>query len=406
MVYIDYRLLSAIGANMSYYKRKVILGERDMDIDKVLGKDESNELFELLDHPPTFKVDKNFEKTKEKISNITYIDELKQKELRKFQKREAALQKRKSKLNDSQFKYAYNTDEKILHDRSCELIKKIPDEYFDMLKEADYNMRFCRKCHVRALIRNCIDDQNDICIVEKILKRAYAKHEDVIGLFARKNIQMKCISDSIIEIKINDDKWRIIIENENDKLVLMHNNYHIENGNRIIEQGFHRQTVNGRQSFKAISQIIINYKSSFHVEKAQRLITEEKRKCDKYLELAPDNDIEIVNDYFNIATVVKLKKFAIIYNRYMFVDTKVEHYKKVFQDRQISYKTIDAVYCAEFVYGIIVCDVPKWHRRKMFSAINRIKRNIYKEGHKSAYLCAVSMKRYLDRNKIKYLERV
>lgn len=57
MVYIDYRLLSAIGANMSYYKRKVILGERDMDIDKVLGKDESNELFELLDHPPTFKVD-------------------------------------------------------------------------------------------------------------------------------------------------------------------------------------------------------------------------------------------------------------------------------------------------------------------------------------------------------------
>ena len=350
-----------------------------------------DKLIDLLNNPPEFKVDKDFEYLNEKLSKAIKTNEEKKVQEAITAERALMTQRRKSKMGDARFKFVINKRDSILHDRTCKLVRKIPDEHFDMKENLGYQTKMCKACHIRALIRNCIDDQNDIEAVEDFFKRIYAKREDIIELLNRREVELKIISLNVLEIKVKCDKWRIYIYSKNGQLALKHNNYHIEDRKRIMDEGFHNQTINGRRSFKAVCQIMINYKSKFHIEEE-----------DAYLEMAPDNNVAIDNNDFNIKTAVRLKRFSLIFNRYIFIDTKSRRHEKVFKKRKIRYRIVKELFSQTTPYGVIVCDIPKWHQKKIFAAINNIKADIYKEGHGRICLCGIGLLDYLNREKIEF----
>lgn len=366
-------------------------------------ENDEKDIFALLEDPPEFKVDRDFEYFKKRLENIPYVEECKRAERERIREKEMFAEKRKSRMNTSQLRYAYDTRKKVLHDRSCRWVSKIPDEFFEMCRDFDHGMNLCRKCHIRMLIRACIDDQEDVELAEQILRRLYAKREDMVSLLNRKNVEIRCVSNRSLEVKLNDDTWRIVApRKEGEELTLLHNNYRIEDGKRIIERGFHRQCINGRKSFKAASRIIVDYKAQFHIEEIYRSSGSGKSESDMYLEMAPDNDVQIEQDNFNRPTAVRLRRFSLISDRYMFIDTKAKHHENVFRKRKLRYKVIYESYCDDFAYGVVICSIPKWYRSKMFAAINNIKRDMYKEGHGRGYLCGICMIRHLKNRGMRF----
>lgn len=357
-------------------------------MDKNNNKTEED-IFELLNNPPEFRLDRDFEAVNEKISS-------------KLRSRDNVSEIRVRKLNDARFKYAYHTEKKVLHDRKCKLVKEIPDEYFEMCVDNDEGMKICRLCKMQVMLRQSVDKQSDVELLEKFFKRAYAGKKDVIRLLSAENAKIRYVTFHTIEIKVRDDKWLITINRKTGKLDLRHNNYSIRNGERIIEEGFHEQQIISRRTFSGIRGTILGYNNMFHIKKLRMAAREEQKEIDGWLEMAPDNQIKIHNDNFNIKTAVKLKRFSLIYNRYLFVDTKARHYKKIMGKKKIPYRIISEKFSQDTVYGIIMCDIPKWHRKKIHSVMNKVKKSIYGEGHGRAYLCGNTMRRYLDKKGIRY----
>ena len=365
-----------------------------MEIEKILeAKDD--DIMELLNRPSEFKVDSNFEKTNEKVQRALNIsDEEKEKRL-KSSENDRLARMRKHKLNDPYNRYIFHREKRILHDRTCRAAEKIPDGYFEMCHEFTFEMPSCRECRVRAVIRKCIDTPEDIEAAEGFFNRIIADAGDIYKLLRHKGAAIRCISPNIMEFAVNEDTWRLQYTQKSHIVRLLHNNYCIKEKERIIEKGFHEQRVNGRCMFHVAAQIMAEYQSDYHIKEIQQ-------EEDLQMEMAPVNEIEIKEDNFSLPTAVRIKKFSLLYNRYMFIDTKAKYYRKVFQHRKIRYKKKKEAYCVDYVYGVVICDIPKWYRRKMFSAFNKIKTSIYKEGHGRSYLCGICLIRHLKNSGIPF----
>lgn len=336
-------------------------------------------------HTP-FKVDRDFEAIENKTNKSQNISE-----------REKLARLRKSKLDDINNKFAIDKRNNILHDRACACVKNIPDKYFAMSKTYVHKMKTCPKCRDTALIRKCAKSADDIKLVATFFNKVNATHQDIYSLCKKSKITIRAVSTKILEIKLNEDSWQIEISSDGYYRSLMHNNYIIENYCRTMQPGFHFHIKQKHVAFSDLVKIMTSYKKNFHVDK---MIKQEQDE----LEMAPENDIGVPRpeELFKIPNVAKLKKIKLFYDRYMYIDSDRNFSDTVFAKRGIKAKQIDKVTSDRIKYTVVICDVPKWHRKKIFSAMGEIKSKMWKAGFREIYICSLAMLQYLDKNKIKY----
>ncbi len=337
----------------------------------------------------TFRVDRDFEVIKNKINKLQGMSEA-----------EKAASLRQSKLDNTANRFVIDKRNNMLHDRGCKCAKEIPDEYFDMSETYIPNMKTCKVCKENALIRKCVKWPSDLKTVTTVLNKMNAKYGDILKLSNAKRISIRAITSKIIELRVNADKWRIEISPDGYFRTLLHNNYIIEDHKRIIQSGFHTHFKNKHISFSDIVKQMTTYRSCYHVNK---IIKAEKDA----LEMAPENDIGVprLDELFKIPNVVRLKKFKLLYDRYMYIDTVRDYGSDVFIKRGIKAKPIDKITSNRIKYIVVICDIPKWQRSKIFSAMSEIKSKMLRGGFRDTYLCSLTMMQYLDKRKIKYTTR-
>lgn len=275
-----------------------------------------------------------------------------------------------------------------------------PDEYFDMSETYVSDARTCKKCREMALIRKCVKSSNDLKPVTVILHKMEAEYGDIFRLSHADEISIKAVTSKIIELKVNADTWRIEISPEGYFRTLLHNNYIIEDYNRIMRPGFHVHVKKEHIPFRELVSAMITYRANYHVN---RMIQGENVA----LKHAPENDIGVPRneELFQVPTAVKLKKFKLLYDRYMYIDTVHDYAREVFAKRGIRAKRIDMVTGSESEFVVVVCDIPKWKRKGMFRVMCEIKSKMFRNGYKDAYMCGITMMRYLEKKGINYRTR-
>ena len=345
----------------------------------------SNESF-LKEDPAPFRVDRDFEVIKKKIDKARNLSET-----------EKLDRLRKSKLENAANKYVIDKRYNKLHDRKCSHVKDIPDEYFEMSETYVHNMRTCKNCRNIALIRKCVKRSEDIKPVEAFFNKMNAEYQDIYNLCKINKIKIRPVTSKVLELKVKVDRWRIEISADGYYRTLLHNNYIIEDYRRIMQPGFHIHVKQKHVAFSEMVKIMTSYQTNYHVD---QLIKQENDE----LEMAPENDIGVPRpeELFNIPNVARLKKIKIFYDRYIYIDTDRNFGETVFEKRRIKAKQIDKVTSNRIKYTVVICDIPKWHRNKIFSTMCEIKYKMWKAGFRDTYVCSLAMLQYLDKKKIKY----
>lgn len=334
----------------------------------------SRDIFELLNNPPAYKIDRDFELEKEKIQtnkNAIY-----------------------SGPNKS-YRFVLNSKTKLIHDKDCLCIKDIPEENKVYLDDLETKYKLCGNCKRDFMLSYCASDKMEKKLLHRLFQKLGADVEEVYYYITKRNVKIKYISSDCLEVKSGKDTWRIKADEYAKHL--LHNNYEIIEYERVFRDGFHEHRVWGNTFGKMMKQIL-DYGSDYHVNE---IIKEE----DDALETAPDNmEFEIEpEDIFNKPTMVKVKNRSLLYNRYIFIDTKDKFYKDAFSKYKIKrYRVINDVESSNYDYTVVFCDVPKWHRKKMFKVNNKIKSTMIKNNYKQGYLCGEGLIDILKKSEIEF----
>ena len=213
---------------------------------------------------------------------------------------------RESKLSNVKLKYVYSKSEGILHDRSCEEIKNIPDAEFEMSEDLIEGMPICDQCKRKALIRRGIgDDRKSLNLYVRYFEEDFFSDGMLKTIFIDNSAQARLIDLSMMEFKIKDDRWRI--QKKTAKCILYHNNYlTLENGDRYFQDDFHKQrkqAINYNQAVK----LMTTYSWDDHVIQRQKQ-AEKKRIA------------AILSRLSLIENCVRLQKRSLFYSHYAYID--------------------------------------------------------------------------------------
>lgn len=131
----------------------------------------------------------------------------------------------------------------ILHDRECFYVRRIRHGRQINKIEPDIEVRFCKWCQRKAVIRNGVKDVSDCEICEKFFDEKQVSTSLLTRLFVEKGAEAEMVPLGI-QIYCGDDYWRIRWKSEKGASVLEHNNYvRTIEGERYFTKGYHEQHI-------------------------------------------------------------------------------------------------------------------------------------------------------------------
>ncbi|WP_407724893.1 hypothetical protein [Ruminococcus sp. JL13D9] len=178
--------------------------------------------------------------------------------------------RRQSLMDNPHNKFAFSREKRIIHDRECHLVKRIPDEQFEMLTEFDEEMAPCSACYRRMLIRSAFVNQHrKIGLYVKFFDKIGCGNRKLKKLLFKTDTQLIDVGIDDLTIKVNEDTWFLQICN--DVLDLYHNNYSVNDDfTRTFTSGYHLQNVykNPKYFSCAISEIM-TYSWNVHMQNSK-----------------------------------------------------------------------------------------------------------------------------------------
>lgn len=299
-----------------------------------------------------------------------------------------ARRRRSSKMDNHSMGYAYSTSKMIIHDRDCKLVKSIPDDEFEMLKEFDPDMKTCKRCYRNALIRSGIgDDRKRLRAYGLFFKDIGASNCDLYRLIIEHQATLEWQDRNTMKIHVNEDSWKVIHNEQGNSLY--HNNYiYLDDYTRIFKEEYHEQMMYGPQTFHNMVNIMVQYSWEDHVDKikAEKEQTEilNPKAVNEADEFIMDNtsnkpkdarDIRVTNYY-------QLKKFSFFYHSFVFLDTKeymadqifINHKIKVHFGRELENPNSD--YIAVFI------KVKKKETEEFLRSMEELENKMLLKGHK------------------------
>ena len=131
----------------------------------------------------------------------------------------------------------------ILHDRECFYVRRIRHGRQINKIEPDTEVRFCKWCRRKAVIRNGVKDVSDCEICEKFFDEKQVSTSLLTRLFVEKGAEAEMVPLGI-QIYCGDDYWRIRWKSEKGASVLEHNNYvRTIESERYFTKGYHEQHI-------------------------------------------------------------------------------------------------------------------------------------------------------------------
>lgn len=255
-------------------------------------------------------------------------------------------------LSNQSMKYAYSKAERIYHDRSCGAIRYIPHNQFEMTKQFSDAYTWCSTCYRLAVIRCGI--QNDGKLFERYVQFFKLVHADtqlLHLLIVENHAQLWIVSDNVMEFKVNADCWRVSKRDGN--LVLLHNDYHIDNrGNRALEKSFHIQFQNAK-SFRSCVNYMLQYSWQAHVA---------KYNATRQAEWSEEYRVEI---YSTLLQNAFTENYFYVKNRYvfseklLFLDSAENTVKNTLLQSGLKIKFSEEHPTADSKYKWLVCKVRK-----------------------------------------------
>lgn len=157
----------------------------------------------------------------------------------------------------------------ILHDRECFYVRRIRHGRQINKIELDTEVRFCKWCQRKAVIRNGAKDVSDCEICEKFFDEKQVSTSLLTRLFVEKRAQAKMLPVGI-RIYCGDDCWRIRWKSTEGASVLEHNNYvRTLAGERYFTKGYHEQHIRPNTVTSALHCLMAYDYQAYHGEAAK-----------------------------------------------------------------------------------------------------------------------------------------
>ena len=158
----------------------------------------------------------------------------------------------------------------ILHDRECFYVRRIRHGSQINKIEPDTEVRFCKRCQRKAVIRNGVKDVSDCEICEKFFDEKQVSTTLLTRLFVEKGAEAEMVPVGI-QICCGDDYWRIRWKSEKGASVLEHNNYvRTIEGERYFTKGYHEQHIRPNTVTSALRYLIAYDYTAHHREAAKK----------------------------------------------------------------------------------------------------------------------------------------
>lgn len=200
---------------------------------------------------------------------------------------------RQSALDNSKNIYYYSKSGGYVHDKSCALIKQIPDETFAGSEDLPEGMEYCPKCCRFIFLRvGCRPNTREIPICNRIFTGQNVHTGQLKKFVVQKGIRFHAADFNEMTITCGEDTW-IIKGISQGRIELWHNNYvKTASGERYITSGFHNQGLDGMTMLQ-----MLNYVSGYSWEKH---LAQEKLKKDVLIEtqniVEPNDNMEDLNE--------------------------------------------------------------------------------------------------------------
>ena len=157
----------------------------------------------------------------------------------------------------------------ILHDRECFYVHRIRHGRQINKIEPDTEVRFCKWCQRKAVIRNGMKDISDCEICEKFFDEKQVSTSLLARLFVEKRAQAEMLPVGI-KIYCGDDCWRIRWKSTDGASVLEHNNYvRTLAGKRYFTKGYHEQHIRPNTVTSALHYLMAYDYEAYHGEAAK-----------------------------------------------------------------------------------------------------------------------------------------
>ena len=157
----------------------------------------------------------------------------------------------------------------ILHDRECFYVRRIRHGSQINKIEPDTEVRFCKWCQRKAVLRNGLKYVSDCEKCEKFFDEKQVSTRLLTRLFVEKRAEAEMVPLGI-RIYCGDDCWRIRWKSEKGASVLEHNNYvRTLAGGRYFTKGYHDQHIRPNTVNSAIHYLMA-YDYTAHRGKAAK----------------------------------------------------------------------------------------------------------------------------------------
>lgn len=159
----------------------------------------------------------------------------------------------------------------ILHDRECFYVRRIRHGRQINKIEPDIEVRFCKWCQRKAVVRNGVKDVSDCEICEKFFDEKQVSTSLLTRLFVEKGAEAEMVPVGI-QIYCGDDYWRIRWKGEKGASVLEHNNYvRTIEGERYFTKGYHEQHIRPNTVTSALRYLMAYDYEAYHGEAMKKV---------------------------------------------------------------------------------------------------------------------------------------
>lgn len=188
---------------------------------------------------------------------------------------------RRKIMADDAIKYVCGRNEDIIHDKSCILARNIKDYDLKYLVNYPKWMKQCPHCAMEAYVRNGARDYENFPAYVVLFRLMMISEELLRHIYIDCEMQTK-VNGETLTVWYKEDTWKIVYLDSPGYVRLLHNNYHVENNQRVFEKSFHIQSdFTSNTKIRFAFENIETYSWSMHRVHAKEAELERKKNEEK-----------------------------------------------------------------------------------------------------------------------------
>lgn len=166
-------------------------------------------------------------------------------------------------LSDEKVLYFYHQAKNTIHEKHCELVKKIPVEDLTPLPAYKNGRKQCPNCALQSYLRIGAEDYKKDKAYDRLFKKMKADIKFIRKIFVEIKFKTRLTDASTIRIQYGDEAWKMKLLDNTGHISLSHNDYRLHyDGTREKYHTYHIQNERcERTTIEKATKVITRYKS-------------------------------------------------------------------------------------------------------------------------------------------------